>query len=419
MKTILLVDASPMFKNLLMMKFEEQNIKVEFCESQRDAFTKTISLLPDLVIGDISDNFYGMSDYLDRKYNNPNSKNIPVVLCGPVASDDQMDDFIHSGVVKYFNKPVRFDVFFDFLGKTLKTVFSMDTTPCILEMHLNGDILFIEVAQGLNRDKLALLKYKIPEILDKTKLHKPKVIIMLTDLHLSFYDGINLETLITAVLSDRRVKAQNVKVLSFDSFTKELVEGHSELNGIDVVTNLQKVLSSVANDEAIYDTADFINDRILKATDDINVGSLGMAYDPTMVGGGDNGENQALDTGLGISSLAIVDSDPNVIAQIQNVFSRFAKVYPFRTSQEFLSTVSKQHYDVTILELNLPGMTGLDVLKVLMGLHYTDPVMVYSSVIDKVAIYKAISLGARTYLAKPQKPEALLNKVKDLVRQDF
>ena len=143
MKTILIVDASPMLRNFLVMKLEGHDVRVESCESQRDAFTKTISLLPDLIIGDIPADTYSMAEYLDRKHSNPNSKDIPVILCGPVLPNDQIEDFVSNGVIKYFNKPVRFDVFFAFLGRQVGTVFSMDTTPCILEMHLNDEILFI------------------------------------------------------------------------------------------------------------------------------------------------------------------------------------------------------------------------------------------------------------------------------------
>ena len=418
MKTVLIVDASPMLRNFLVMKLEDQNLRIETCESQRDAFTKTISLLPDLIIADIADSFYPITDYLERKSNNPNTKDIPTVLCGPVAENEQIDDLVSYGVIKYFNKPVRFDIFFTFLGNFLKTVFTMDTTPCILEMHLNDDILFIEIAQGLNRDKLSLLKYKLPEVFDKAKLSQPKIIVMLTDLSLSFEDAINLETLFTAILSDRRVRARNVKVLSFDSFTKELIEGHSELKGIDVANNLQKVLYTVVDTPEMTDVAEFINDRILSSTSDATAGTLGMEYDPQDVAKGLNKAVQNLDGNAGIESIAVIDPDVQSFEFIKHSF-KHSNVYSFRTAQEFLSKIDEQHFDVVILELNLQGMNGLDVLKVLQGKHYIDPIIIYSSVIDKTLIYKAISLGARTYLVKPQKSEVLVKKVKDVVSADF
>ena len=70
-------------------------------------------------------------------------------------------------------------------------------------------LLFFQIARGLNREKLSLLKYKLTEIIDANKLTIPKLVIMLTDLSLSFIDGSNLEILFDSVIADSRIQKRN------------------------------------------------------------------------------------------------------------------------------------------------------------------------------------------------------------------
>ncbi|MCR5698319.1 MAG: response regulator [Treponemataceae bacterium] len=361
-----------------------------------------------------------MEDYLDRKAKNPNSKNIPVVICGPVAPKEQIEDYVQYGVVKYFHKPVRFDVFFEFLSSALKTLFILDTTPSILELHVNNDILFIEIAQGLNRDKMSLLQYKITEILDAEKLTAPKVIVMLTDLTLSFVDGTNLEKLLDSILADPRIKPNNVKILSFDSFTKELIEGHREYQGVSVATSLQNVLYSVVDNTETNDMADFINDNILTATADISQGSMEISYNPEDISNKTQLEDQDFTPGASSSrKIAVVDDDENVLQFLKKTFSSDSAVYLFRTGRDFLQALDKNHFDMTILDINMPEMSGFDVLKILQDKRYIDPVIVYSMISDKNSIFKAISLGARNYLVKPQSPDAIVQTVNKVLNAEF
>ena len=62
MKQVLIIDASPMFREFLTEKLTEENVAVETANGHRDAFTKLISLLPDLIILDILP-----SDYYQEK----------------------------------------------------------------------------------------------------------------------------------------------------------------------------------------------------------------------------------------------------------------------------------------------------------------------------------------------------------------
>ena len=66
----------------------------------------------------------------------------------------------------------------------------------------------------LNREKIALLQFKLSEMIEREKLENPKVVIMLTNLELTFVDGYNLEFLLDNILACPKVHTKHVKILS-------------------------------------------------------------------------------------------------------------------------------------------------------------------------------------------------------------
>ena len=215
MKKVLLLDASPLFRDFLKEKLTAESVSVEAVENSREAFSTLVTQLPDLIVLDV-DNGKTIEDYLgflNDKHNDPNTRAIPVIVAGPTIERERISALTKYGIVKYFGKPIKFDLFFDSVGKILHANFSIDTTPSLMEIHLNDDIIFVEMARGLNREKLIMLKYHLSEIIDTNKLANPKLIIMMTDLQLSFVDGSNLELLFDSVVADPRINSNNIKVL--------------------------------------------------------------------------------------------------------------------------------------------------------------------------------------------------------------
>ena len=89
MKQVLIVDATPLFREYLKEKLKEDNIDVEIIQGQNSAFTKLVSQLHDLIILNIPDNFYDAIDFLEKKQSNPNTTQIPIIMTGPKLEKDQ------------------------------------------------------------------------------------------------------------------------------------------------------------------------------------------------------------------------------------------------------------------------------------------------------------------------------------------
>jgi DNA-binding response OmpR family regulator len=75
------------------------------------------------------------------------------------------------------------------------------------------------------------------------------------------------------------------------------------------------------------------------------------------------------------------------------------------------------NYDLIVLDLMLPGLDGLGVLKAIRAKGQTAPVLVLTAVGEKPSIVNLLNAGADDYLAKPFDLGELLARVKALIRR--
>ena len=74
-------------------------------------------------------------------------------------------------------------------------------------------------------------------------------------------------------------------------------------------------------------------------------------------------------------------------------------------------------YDLLILDLRLPGMTGFELLRQLRAAGSRTSVLVLTACQDKDDVVRALDLGADDYLTKPFSMEELCARVRALVRR--
>ena len=410
MKSVLVIDAPPMLREFLKEKLTAENISFDIADGQRDALTKFLSILPDLVIINIEKSIDTIVEFLSKKQADPNGKKIPVIMTGAFMEREEVVDLVQYGVVKYFTKPIKFDLFFDAIGRILHSPLSVDTTPCVLDTHLNKDIIFVEVAMGLNREKIMLLKYKLSEIIESNNLTTPKIILMMTDLQLSYVDGYNLELLLKNLTSDRRILKRNVKVLSLDKFVMDFIEGHPVFDGVEVSKDLSSVLNSLVEGNSAFSVQDVIMEKILSVSDSDNQGSLDLKFYS------DNTSEDAEELASDKLKIAIVDTDPMVISFLTGVYQTIgASITAFNSSQAFVAKLSDAQFDLAVFGMAMQGFTGLDLLRFLIERKISLPVIIYSQIIQKEIIMQSLTLGASSYLIKPQPAEVIVKKSLEII----
>jgi two-component system response regulator PhoP len=74
-------------------------------------------------------------------------------------------------------------------------------------------------------------------------------------------------------------------------------------------------------------------------------------------------------------------------------------------------------YDLIVLDLMLPGLDGLIVLKSLRDAGKGTPVLILTAVVEKTSVVELLNAGADDYLAKPFDLGELLARCKALIRR--
>ncbi|MEE0132528.1 MAG: response regulator [Treponema sp.] len=263
MKQVLLLDPSPIFRDFVKEKLASVKVSVDFVQGRRDAFTRLLSVLPDLVIIDVEQDFASTIEFLEKKRQNPNTASLPVIIVGPAIGSEEIIGLIRLGVIKYFARPFMMDVLMKTLGVFLTSPINMDTTPCIIEAHKNKNILVVEVAEGLNLDKITMLKFHLADLIANHGISSPKILIIMSNLHLGFVDGLNLEKFFDSIVYAPRVSKKEVKVLATDPFVKQFIEGHQEYTGIQVEDNLITMLNSFVESTVSHSLSELVETKLL------------------------------------------------------------------------------------------------------------------------------------------------------------
>ncbi|MCQ2592284.1 MAG: response regulator [Treponema sp.] len=418
MKKVLIIDSHQLFRDFLKQKLADDQIEVIITQENRDTYSKLINVLPNLIILDIPEDRTEVMEFLEKKGNDPNTVSIPVIVTGPSVEKSSLAALAKYGVIKYFPKPIQFDVFFDAIGNILNIPLSIDTTPCVLDLHRNGNVVFIELALGLNREKIALIQYMLTELIEQENIESPRIIIMLTNLEFSFVDGYNLEFLIENVISCPRVHNKNVKILSLSTFVREMVDGHSAFDGIEVSSNLPKVLNSVVDTSYALNLSDVITDRILfrsnEYEDELNSIETRFSSD------GSDGQKMVVKNDGTVLSVAIIDSDIQIQKLTKASFEAVgANCSVYSSGKAFLDDYDSDKFSLIVLDVMVSDSTGLTVLQQMNNRYDAPPVVVYSQNFQKDLVVKALSLGAKNYLTKPQKPNVLVQKCLSVLKAEF
>lgn len=85
------------------------------------------------------------------------------------------------------------------------------------------------------------------------------------------------------------------------------------------------------------------------------------------------------------------------------------------TADQVLSEVESQEWDLLILDVTMPGRSGLDVLRDLRGLRPQLPVLVLSMHPEDQLGKRALKAGASGYMNKESAPEELIEAVQKVL----
>lgn len=117
--------------------------------------------------------------------------------------------------------------------------------------------------------------------------------------------------------------------------------------------------------------------------------------------------------------VALVEDDKGIretLAELLKVSDGFSFCGMFADGESAVEQLPKLDTDVALVDINLPGISGIDVI---MTLHATCPnlqFLVLTVYDDNDKIFRALAAGAGGYLLKREAPSKLLESIRDIQR---
>jgi FixJ family two-component response regulator len=117
-------------------------------------------------------------------------------------------------------------------------------------------------------------------------------------------------------------------------------------------------------------------------------------------------------------SVCVVDSDAEVCNALRLLLSGLnAEVLSFNSAEKFLEAmIDKSRIGCLLVEVNLPGMTGIELLERLHKTGYSIPSIVLATFSDVPTAVRAMQARAIDFIEKPFVPSLLFRRIKQILQ---
>ena len=118
------------------------------------------------------------------------------------------------------------------------------------------------------------------------------------------------------------------------------------------------------------------------------------------------------------ATVFVIDDDRDVRASIQRLLKTVGvHGEAFASAQEFLRQNMPEGPSCLILDIRLPGMSGLEVQRKLIDAGLSIPIIFISAHADVDMAVRAMKLGAVEFLTKPFRPQELVDAVQQALQR--
>jgi len=409
MPKVLVIDESELIRSYLKKKLEAYGMEVIVAVNGFDGMIKMKNNLPDLIIMDYYLSRVSSLEILKEKKANPNTTDTPLIMATSKIDRPKLLEIARYNVSKFFAKPIKMDALIEAVASILGMELKIDSTPCIIEAHFNDEMLFIEIARGLNREKIDLLKYKIKELLELYKVKVPKVLIIMSDIQIENADTGKLKVLFENIVGATRSPAKAIKILTSSQQVKAFIQNHSNFGKIEITDSLSKAMDGLLG----IKVSDFIDDGMNIVKSDFLVSQAPRS-------GKDETIQLRFAEEMRDITIGVIDDDLVIQELIKTAFSNTDwRVKAYENGRKFVDDLGNETFDLIFLDLLMPVLDGFGVLAYLKEKKVEMPVIVLSAVKERDTVVRAIRSGARSYLTKPISPGGIFKKTTEILKRNF
>ena len=118
------------------------------------------------------------------------------------------------------------------------------------------------------------------------------------------------------------------------------------------------------------------------------------------------------------NTILIVDDENRLRLSLSLILQKENyRVETAANAEEALDCLKSHEYDLMFLDLNMPGMSGIDLLVEVHGHYPHMPVLILTAHAALESAIQAVRLGARDYLIKPVEPALIVTRVAEILAE--
>lgn len=114
--------------------------------------------------------------------------------------------------------------------------------------------------------------------------------------------------------------------------------------------------------------------------------------------------------------LLIIDDEASIRKTLARILQQAGfEVTTAESAEQGLDYLKTTQFDMILSDLRMPGMHGMEALKIIHANHPTLPVILFTAQPDVNSAVEALRHGATDYLLKPIKPEAIIERTRAIL----
>ena len=115
-------------------------------------------------------------------------------------------------------------------------------------------------------------------------------------------------------------------------------------------------------------------------------------------------------------NILIIDDEPVLRKTLARVLQQAGfEVTTAENGEQGLEFLQSSNFDLTYMDLRMPGLSGLDVLNLIHARYPNMPVILFTAQPDINSAVEALRRGATDYLLKPLKPEVIIERTRAIL----